>query len=276
VRALTATDPERELDELKEYLGDAYDHGRIERWQDAVNDELAEIGDEQRLYRESQAYLYNLTAFAMSGTKSPYLATIARHMPPGSRLLDYGCGIGSDGLRLTEAGYDVTFADFDNPSVEYLRWRLRRRGHDAAVLDLDRDEPSGFDLAYAFDVIEHVDDPLDFLARMERAAGRVLVNLLEDDPDEDEPHHRPLPIGRLLRHAMTRGLVSYGVHHGRSHLILYESVRRRRLDALRSLRVAASGARTGDAPAILLPIPWDFRPWRGVRDGNQRRHPNAR
>ena len=77
-------------------------------------------------------------------------------MPPGSRLLDYGCGIGSDGLMLLEAGYRVEFADFDNPSTEYLRWRLEQRGFDAPVHDLDKDVPDGFDAAYAFDVIEHV------------------------------------------------------------------------------------------------------------------------
>ena len=92
----------------------------------------------------------------MTGTKLPYLRELARHVPPGSRLLDYGCGIGSDGLLLLEAGYRVEFADFDNPSTEFLRWRLERRGLDAPVHDLDKEVPDGFDAAYAFDVIEHV------------------------------------------------------------------------------------------------------------------------
>ena len=264
MRSLPAADPARELAELKEYLGPAYDERRLERWQEEVNEELAELGDEDRLYRESQAYLYNLTAFAMSGTKEPYLAEIIAQAPPGSRLLDYGCGIGSDGLRLIEAGYRVAFADFDNPSVEYLRWRLWRRGLEAEIFDLDRDEPTGFDLAYAFDVIEHVDDPFAFLARMEGAAATVAVNFLEPRPDEDEPHHRGLPIGRLLRHAMAHGVVSYGVHHGRSHLVLYESAARSGA-RLRSARALRLGARRGDAPAIFLPIPWGFRPWRALR-----------
>ena len=128
---LPELDPERELAELKAYLGDAYDHTRLERWQETVNEELEQIGDEQQLYRSSQAYLYNLTAFAMSATKDPYLEMLCAHLPAGARVLDYGCGIGSDGLRLIEAGYEVAFADFANPSVEYLRWRLARRGHEA-------------------------------------------------------------------------------------------------------------------------------------------------
>jgi SAM-dependent methyltransferase len=277
MQALPALDPDADLAELREYLGDGFDPTALERWQESVNEELARVGSEEELYRTSQAYLYNLTVFAMSGTKEPYLDEIVRRLPPGSRLLDYGCGIGSDGLRLVEAGYDVAFADFANPSVEYLRWRLERRGVEARIYDLDHETPSGYDLAYAFDVIEHVDHPFDMLGCMERAADRVLVNLLEEDPCEQEPHHRALPMGPLLRHATARGLVSYRVHHGRSHLVLYESERGRGVaDLLRGARELVRGARRGDLPAIILPIPWDFRPWRGVRDGHQPRHPDAR
>jgi SAM-dependent methyltransferase len=263
MHALIATDADAELAELKEYLGDAYDQRRLERWEEEVNEELARADSEAELYRSSEAYLYNLTAFAMSATKDPYLEELARHVPAGARLLDYGCGIGSDGLRLIEAGYDVAFADFDNPSVRYLRWRLERRGLDARIFDLDREQPSGFDLAYAFDVIEHVDDQFEFLRRMEAAAERVLVNFLDDEAaDADNPLHRDMPIGRLIRHAARRGLVTYTVHHGRSHLVLYASARGPRLDSARAL---LGGVRPGDAPAVILPIPWDFRPWRVLR-----------
>src|SRR4051812_18367649 len=167
--ARIAIDPERELAELKEYLGDRYDHARLQRYEEAVDEELAEVGDEPTLYRTSQMYLYNLTAFAMSRTKEPYLADLTGLVPRGSRVLDYGCGIGSDGLALLEAGYEVGFADFANPSTQYLRWRLERRGLEASIYDLDSSPPApGWDAAYSFDVIEHVDDPFAFLAGLER------------------------------------------------------------------------------------------------------------
>src|SRR4051812_39588467 len=139
--ARIAINPERELAELKEYLGDSYDHSRLQRYEEAVDEELARVGDEQALYRTSQMYLYNLTAFAMSRTKEPYLADLTDLIAPGARILDYGCGIGSDGLLLLEAGYQVGFADFANPSTEYLRWRLERRGLEAPVYDLGTSPP---------------------------------------------------------------------------------------------------------------------------------------
>jgi SAM-dependent methyltransferase len=217
-----AIDPERELAELKEYLGDGYDHARLQRYEEAVDEELAQVGDEPTLYRTSQMYLYNLTAFAMSRTKEPYLADLTDLVPAGARILDYGCGIGSDGLLLLEAGYQVGFADFANPSTEYLRWRLEKRGLEAPIYDLDSAPPEpGWDAAYSFDVIEHVDHPFAFLAGLERLANLVVVNFLEPVPDEPDVHHE-LPIRQLLNHAAGRRLRRYRIYHGRSHLVLYE------------------------------------------------------
>jgi SAM-dependent methyltransferase len=215
-------DPDREEAELRGFLGDKFDRARLERYQQTLDDEVAEIDDEHTLYRTSQAYLYNLTAFAMSPTKRPYIERLVATIPRGSRVLDYGCGIGSDGLTLLEAGYDVEFADFDNPSTAYLRWRLEHRGLEAPIHDLEGQVPGGFDAAFAFDVIEHVDDPFSFLGEMERRARYVEVNFLAPEPDDQDLHH-DLPIKRLVRHAARHELVHYRVYHGRSHLVLYRS-----------------------------------------------------
>jgi SAM-dependent methyltransferase len=222
-------DPQRELGELREYLGDDYDHARLQRYEQAVDEELALVGDEATLYRTSQMYLYNLTAFAMSRTKEPYLHDLADLVPAGARILDYGCGIGSDGLLLLEAGYDVGFADFANPSTEYLRRRLEWRGLEAPIYDLDAaPPPPGWDAAYSFDVIEHVDDPFGFLGTLEGLAKLVVVNFLEPLPDEPDVHHE-LPIPALLDHAVARRLRRYRLYHRRSHLIAYESRRGARM-----------------------------------------------
>lgn len=209
--------------ELQAYLGDQYDPAALRGHAAAVDAERDGAVDEETFYRTSHAYLYDLTAFSMAGTKAPYLAELRALVPRGARLLDYGCGIGADGLRLLEDGYRVTFADFANPSTEYLRWRLQRRGAEAPVVDLDRDDlPADFDVAYSFDVIEHVNDPFAFLANLEARAGLVAVNLLEEDPDDTELH-RTLPVRAILDHATRRGLVRYRRYHGRSHLVIYRS-----------------------------------------------------
>jgi SAM-dependent methyltransferase len=219
-----ALDPSREESELRAYLGDEFRLDRLQHYQQHLDEEFAEIGHEDTFYLTSKAYLYNLTAFAMTGTKLPYLSELTNRVPPGARLLDYGCGIGSDGLLLLEAGYRVEFADFDNPSVEYLRWRLAQRGLEAPIHDLDKGVPDGFDAAYAFDVIEHVPDAFAFLAEMERRARLVCVNFLEPEPGDQDLHHE-LPIRDLLRYVADHKLRHYALLHRRSHLVLYESER---------------------------------------------------
>jgi SAM-dependent methyltransferase len=231
-------DPEREEAELKAYLGDDYSRERLEHHRDLLDQEVTEAGDEHKLYRTSQAYLYDLTVFAMSGTKLPYLETLRSLVAPGARILDYGCGLGSDGLLLLEAGYRVEFADFDNPSTAYLRWRLRQRGLDAPVHDLDREVPGGFDAAYSFDVIEHVQDPFGFFGERERRAALVEVNLLEYEPHEQQLHYE-LPIRDILVYAARRKLEHYRIHYGSSHLVAYQPDRAGSARVARNLAVIA-------------------------------------
>jgi SAM-dependent methyltransferase len=239
VNAPLRLDPDREEAELREYLGSNYDRRNLENYQGILDAEVASAADEKELYRTSNAYLYNLTAFAMTGTKLPYLEVLMAAVPPGARLLDYGCGIGSDGLVLIEAGYQVEFADFANPSTAYLRWRLDHRGLDAPIHDIDGTVPGGFDLAYAFDVIEHVPDPFAFLHEMESRAGAVEVNFLEFDPNEQELHYE-LPIKDLLRHAAGMTLRTYKVFHGTSHLVVYSTAAAGSAQRARNQAVLAS------------------------------------
>ena len=215
---------DQSLDELRIHLGPAFDEQALWQHHDLVEREEAAATDDLSFYRTSRAYLYDLTAFAMWDTKVPYREALRRSVPPGSRLLDYGCGIGSDGLWFLDDGYEVSFADFDNPSVEYLRWRLERRGLSAPVYDIEGELPTGFDAVYAFDVIEHVDDPWAFLGRLEDLADIVAVNFLE--PDEADTHlHKPLPVDQLLDHAANMDLRFYRRYHARSHLVIYGTTR---------------------------------------------------
>ena len=232
-------DPAREQSELEDYLGAEFELTRLQRYQQTLDEEFAGCGDEGTFYRSSRGYLYNLTAFAMTRTKVPYLEALVDLLPARARILDYGCGIGSDGLALAEAGYRVEFADFENPSTEYLRWRLRQRRLDCPVHDLDGEVPSGFDAAFAFDVIEHVPDAYAFLGEMERRARLVEVNFLEED--HGQPLHHSLPVRDLVRYAARKDLRSYEILHGTSHLVAY------RPDPVGPLRRAANLAKVAAA-----------------------------
>jgi SAM-dependent methyltransferase len=61
------------------------------------------------------------------------LAVILRHARPGGRLLDLGCGPGTDEQDFARAGYLVTAVDWSPAMVEKARRRVRHAGLDGRV-----------------------------------------------------------------------------------------------------------------------------------------------
>lgn len=183
--------PDAGVLELQEHLGLEFDPSVFVNVAEKVEAEFEKFADPVDFYRNSQTYLYDLTSWDLSGAKAPGLRLIRALTFPDDPVLDYGCGVGADGIRLIEHGYErVSFADFDNPSTRYLRWRLGRRGLAGApagrVYDIEKDPPPEkvHHLVYAFDVIEHVPDARSFLRTLERLADIVVVGFLLDPPDK--------------------------------------------------------------------------------------------
>ena len=85
---------------------------------------------------------------------------------PGARVLELGCGAGCVSAELARAGYEVTGVDGHRsllavaceraPKARFLCHDLRR-----GLPDVER---AAFDVVGLFDVIEHLDDPLQALA----------------------------------------------------------------------------------------------------------------
>ena len=70
--------PAREQAELEEYLGERFELRRLQQYELELEREFAACGDEDAFYRSSEAYLYYLSAFAMTRTKLPYLRRLVR------------------------------------------------------------------------------------------------------------------------------------------------------------------------------------------------------
>jgi 2-polyprenyl-6-hydroxyphenyl methylase/3-demethylubiquinone-9 3-methyltransferase len=85
---------------------------------------------------------------------------------PGDRLLDVGCGLGFFASRALEAGWDVLGCE---PSPTWAGQAQARIGS-GRVLQGTADDPAlndlRFDLITAWDVVEHVFDPVPFLVRL--------------------------------------------------------------------------------------------------------------
>jgi 2-polyprenyl-3-methyl-5-hydroxy-6-metoxy-1,4-benzoquinol methylase len=85
----------------------------------------------------------------------------------GKKVLEIGCGIGTDTIRFARAGADVTAVDVSDKSLEIARQRAevyglsdRVRFYNANAEELSAFLPSEpFDLVYSFGVIHHTPHP---------------------------------------------------------------------------------------------------------------------
>lgn len=95
---------------------------------------------------------------------------------PGT-LLDVGCGQGAFLATMAKRGWAVTGVDFDRVAVEAAR---SVHGLDVHVGTVDTivDRGMSFDVVTASHVVEHVPDPVSFLAqcrRLLKPGGRVIL-----------------------------------------------------------------------------------------------------
>jgi SAM-dependent methyltransferase len=132
-------------------------------------------------------------------------------MVPRGTLLDVGCGRGEFIHAATQRGFDAEGVEFQ-PELA----RLGRELYGAQITYGDVWQILGngrrFDVATAFEVIEHVADPVALLRAMSRAGQHVAVSVpcAERRPAlfargfDDPPHHLTLWTAEALRLAMAQ------------------------------------------------------------------------
>jgi SAM-dependent methyltransferase len=129
----------------------------------------------------------------------------------GVRVLEIGCGLGTDGAQFAKAGADYTGVDLTEAAIDLARTRFEVSGlkgefrvADAENLDFPNDS---FDLVYSHGVLHHTPDTARAVAEIHRVlkpGGRAVVML----------YHRGsynYRVGiRILRRAGARLLKSEG------------------------------------------------------------------
>jgi 2-polyprenyl-3-methyl-5-hydroxy-6-metoxy-1,4-benzoquinol methylase len=134
------------------------------------------------LYREMTDDAYLGEEAGRRATGARLLDVIGRFVP-GGRLLDVGSG---PGLLLDEArrrGYETLGLELSRASASHARDALGLDVRELALEDFaDAGEAPGFDVVVLADVIEHLDDPVDGIARCARLLrpGGVLCVVTPD------------------------------------------------------------------------------------------------
>ncbi|MFE6164145.1 hypothetical protein ACFQ7F_35100 [Streptomyces sp. NPDC056486] len=153
------------LRELGEFLADDFipfhdsSRGLAAAWDKAQPTTPAARAE---FFRSSTDYLYNSTIWTASGNRPPY---VRQALPVLERLgvrtlIDYGCGIGQDTLRLRTLGYAVTPCDYHSPSTRFLKWRAARANQPVQVVEPAQvDDAPDTDALWIIDTLDHLTQP---------------------------------------------------------------------------------------------------------------------
>jgi 2-polyprenyl-3-methyl-5-hydroxy-6-metoxy-1,4-benzoquinol methylase len=133
------------------------------------------MSGQQAYYQQNEAY-----AEFLAGWDAGFYAKYADALQPGqpgARALDVGCGVGQVVARLREAGFEAHGVDVSAPNIERARkFSDRCQLYDGRRLPF----PDGhFASVGALNVLEHVEEPEDFLrelARVVEPGGRLVVS----------------------------------------------------------------------------------------------------
>lgn len=104
----------------------------------------------------------------------------------GKRVLEIGCGIGTDAVGFARAGADYTGVELSEVSLDLARKRFAVYGLTGRLLQGDGEAvsahlaPAAFDLVYSFGVIHHTPNPravIENARRLIRPAGVLKIML---------------------------------------------------------------------------------------------------
>lgn len=146
-----------------------------DQWQrnPAGTTRVEEVQGTPAFYREMTRQRYEV---------QPWHPALLRSFAPRGRLLEIGCGAGTDHAVLAESASSTIGVDLAHRGASLTTGRLRLEGRSGGAMVADAESlPFGdgtFDEIYSFGVIHHTDHPERIVAEMKRVlrpGGRFLV-----------------------------------------------------------------------------------------------------
>lgn len=178
------------VEELKIYLGSEFipyfdsSWALSREWKSKSRNTKNSI---EEFYKNTKNYIYNSVIFYESGDRldlRPYFLELKSRFEISS-VIDFGCGVGNDGLFMIEGGSKVFFVDFDSPTLDFLRWRLNKRKIEEKRFQMVDVKSSSLnniaaDMFWSIDVLEHMKNPMEFFDCISNST-RVIVYFTDAD-----------------------------------------------------------------------------------------------
>lgn len=103
----------------------------------------------------------------------------AKALPPGSRVIDFACGIGYGTKLLADAGHFAHGFDIDQEAIDYALAHYMHPGRtEYAVANGNAPGQLGeYDAAVCFETIEHLEDPRPLLKALRASASLLLASV---------------------------------------------------------------------------------------------------
>lgn len=184
----------------------------------------------ERFYSETNAYIFDLMREATSEIRyqwrSAVIDALNQHWgrPSEARLLDYGAGLGSDTLYFAERCRAALYYDLPGVTSEFAVKRFARHKVPVTCITNTRLYDTEFDAVVAFDVLEHLVDPLahlDEMVRLTKFGGMLFLTESFDQIGENYPTHVPRHAylaGKLDELMIERGCRPLAVLEGSIHV----------------------------------------------------------
>jgi len=140
-------------------------------------------------YKEAENYIFDLACWHRDPGRKKLTETSIGICKQNNvmTVLDFGCGIGQDGILFSEAGFDVTIADLPGKTYDFARWRVEKRNLDIKLISSDRLEEE-YDAITCFDVLEHVWEPRETLEYLHHHISDNGILLVTANFEHDHIH----------------------------------------------------------------------------------------
>jgi hypothetical protein len=191
------------MDEIREFLGDKYS---------LKSDHWLRQQVEWELDRGRELYL-------------EFVREVISGRGGAGEVLDYDCGTGWAGLALAGWRFKPSFAGGKTKCVDFLRWRLKRRGLSYPVYDLNK--APRLPLVVSFDSLLKYKSAWGAIEQLATAGEIVVFNLHSRWPiiQGSTCAVQVVPLVEQIRQEFT--VLSYKIYNHYAHLFAIQGIERK-------------------------------------------------